>query len=110
MLLYELPFDHRRVSHDLRTAMLENKRATFAADWISDTAGTAQRNAAKIQRQTNPVIFRAIRFQKVNPVPAAKSPQSPRAQEIDAMPERHGDETRSKFSCFGVHLAVWIAD
>jgi hypothetical protein len=90
--------------------VLENECAAFAAEGIGDTARSAQRDAAEIERQTNPVIFRAIRFQKVNPVASAKSPQSPRAEQVDATPERHGNETRSKFSCFGVHLAVWIAD
>ena len=84
MFLYEVALDHRCVGHDLRTAMLENKRATFAADWISDTAGTAQRNAAKIQRQTNPVIFRAVSFEQINLVSSAKSPETPRTQRVNA--------------------------
>jgi hypothetical protein len=87
MFLYELALDHRRVRHDLRTAMLENERATFVADWISDTAGTAQRNAAKIQRQTNPVILRAVSFEQVDLVSPAKSPETPRTQWVNAAPE-----------------------
>jgi len=77
MFLYKLAFDHRCVSDDLRAAMLENKCATFAADWVSDTAGAAQRNAAKIKRETKPVIFRAVSFEKINLVSPAKSPQTP---------------------------------
>ena len=77
MFLNELTLNHRCVSHDLRTAMLENKCASLASDWIGDTARTAQWNAAKIQRQTNPVIFRAISFEYVNLVSPAKSPETP---------------------------------
>ena len=87
MFLYELAFDHRCVGHDLRTAMLENKGATFAANWISDTARTTQRNAAKIERQTNPMVLRAVSFEHVNLVSAAKSPETPRAQRVNAAPE-----------------------
>ena len=87
MFPYELAFDHRCVGYDLRTAMLENKRPTFAADWISDTARAAQRNAAKIQRQTNPVIFRAVSFEQIDLVSPAKSPETPRTQRVNAAPE-----------------------
>jgi len=72
-----LAFDHRRVGNDLRTAMLENKCATFAADWISDTARAAQRNAAKVEGQTKPVIFGAVGLDQVNMVSSAKSPEPP---------------------------------
>jgi len=87
MFLYELAFDHRCIGHDLRTAMLKNKRATFAADWISDTAGAAQRNAAKIQRQANPVILRAVSFEQIDLISPAKSPETPRTQRVNAAPE-----------------------
>lgn len=87
MFLYELAFDYRCVGHDLRTAVLEDKGATFAADWISDTARTAQRNAAKIEWQTNPMILRAIRFDYVYLVSPAKSPETPRTQRVYAAPE-----------------------
>ncbi len=89
MFLYELAFDHRRVGHDLRTAMLENKGATFAADWISDTARTTQRNAAKIEGQTNPMILRAVSFEHVNLVSPAKSPETPRTEWIEPAAQWH---------------------
>src|SRR6266481_848471 len=38
VFLHELPFDYRCVGNDFRTAMLENESASFASDWICDTA------------------------------------------------------------------------
>src|SRR5206468_6421313 len=110
MFLYELAFDHRCVGHDLRTAMLENKGATFAADWISDTARTTQRNAAKIERQTNPMILRTVSFDHVNLVSAAKSPETPGTQQVNAGPERHCYQPCAEFRGLGVNLTAWIAD
>jgi hypothetical protein len=37
--------------------MLENERATSAADWISDAARAAQWNSAKEKWQANPVVL-----------------------------------------------------
>jgi hypothetical protein len=57
--------------------MFENKGATFGTDWVSDTACATQRNAAKIERQTKPMTFRAVSFEQLNLVSAAKPPQAP---------------------------------
>jgi hypothetical protein len=57
--------------------MLENKCATFAADWIGDTARAAQRNAAKVEGQTKPVIFGTVGLEQVNVVSSTKSPEPP---------------------------------
>jgi uncharacterized protein (DUF2237 family) len=77
MFFDQVAFDYRCIGHDLRTAMLENKCTPFAADWISDTACTAQWNAAKVQGKTKPVIFRAVSFDQINVVSSAKSPEPP---------------------------------
>jgi hypothetical protein len=90
--------------------MLENKRATFAPNWIRDTARTAQRNATKIERQTNPVILGAVSFEHVNLVSPAKSPETPRTQRVYPAPERHRDQPRAEFRGLVVNLTAWIAD
>ena len=41
MFSYQLALDNRCVGHDLRATMLKNKRASFAAKWVSDTARAA---------------------------------------------------------------------
>jgi len=74
MFLNQVAFDDRGIGHDLGAATFEDKGATFAANWISDTACAAQRNAAKIEWQTKPMIFRAISFDQLNLVSAAKPP------------------------------------
>jgi hypothetical protein len=60
MFLYELAFDHRCVGHDLRTAMLENKGATFAAIGSVIQRARLSGMPQKLERQTNPMILRAI--------------------------------------------------
>ena len=57
MFLDEFAFNHRRVGHNVRTAVLEDKCASLASDWIGDAARPAKWNPAKIERQTKPVIF-----------------------------------------------------
>src|SRR6185295_815705 len=54
VFFHQLAFDHRSVCNDLRTAVLENKCATLAADWIGDAARAAQWNSGKEKWQANP--------------------------------------------------------
>ena len=90
--------------------MLENKCASFASDGIGDAARAAQWNSAEIEPQTNPVIIRTIGFKEIDPVPPAKSPEPPRAKQINSAPERHRYQPCAEFTGFGVHLTIWIAD
>src|SRR5438477_8839152 len=63
-----------------------------------------------MQRQTKPVIFRAVGFDELDLVPAAKAPDPERSHRIDAMPHSHGTNASAKFFCFRENFAFGIAD
>ena len=90
--------------------MLENKCASFTSDRVGNAARAAQWYPAEIEGQTKPVIFRTIGFDQIDPVSPAKSPEPPRAKQINAAPERHRYHPCAKFRRLRVHLTIWIAD
>jgi hypothetical protein len=55
------------------------------------------------------MIFRAVGFEEVDSILPAKSPETPRAKQIDPTPKRHGHEAGAEFQGFGVYLTTWIA-
>jgi hypothetical protein len=92
-----------------RAAVLENKGASFASDWIVIQRARIS-GIQKIQRQTKPVVFRTIGFKQIDPILAAES---------QSRHERNGSKRRRNDIAIArvpssarleQNLAVWIAD
>ena len=90
--------------------MLEDKGSTSAADRVGDAARATKWNSTKIQWQTNPVAFRAVRFEQINPVFSAKLPNAQGTEQVNAIAQRHCDELRAKFRSPRVNLTIRITD
>src|SRR5205823_1844726 len=65
----ELPLDHWRISDNAGAAVAINECAVRAFDRIGDATRAGEGNTRPIQRQSNPMIFRAKTFYQVDPMP-----------------------------------------
>src|ERR1041384_7332935 len=90
--------------------MLENKRAPFVSNRIGDATRADERNAQQVERQREPVIFRAKRLDQVNPRAAAQLPKSPPHNRIEASSQRNGGRARAELARLGEDFRLRIAD
>src|ERR1041384_1561222 len=105
----QLLFNYRGVHHDVRAAIFENKRAALSLDRIGDTTRAGDENAGEKKRQSKPVVLRAVSLDQVDLVSAAKTPDPPRTDQVEAAFHRDGNEPRIELPGFEHNLTLWIA-
>src|SRR5947199_167932 len=72
----ELPLDHRCISDNAGAPVTINECAVRASDRIGNATRPGEGNTRPIQRQSEPMIFRAETFYQVDPMLPAKAPEA----------------------------------